>query len=192
MVGTVPVLILERRQRIRRRLRGLGFRDGMRHPEWLVQRLSLLGLGRGVLFLLKKPRTLFLDRDPVATAIVPDQHFNLSGFDSPPLGAGFFISCLRWNGARGRRRRGALPLSPVRFETSAWCSWPWPLVSLCRVCNVDILQSTVKDSRVQCDSDDATLRGNSMARDSSTKGFFRQMPNALLAPNFHARGVFGE
>ena len=31
-----------------------------------------------------------------------------------------------------------------------------------------------------------------MARHYSTRDFFRQMPNALLAPYFEARGLFGE
>ncbi len=31
-----------------------------------------------------------------------------------------------------------------------------------------------------------------MARHYSTKDFFRQMPNALLARYFHARGLFGD
>jgi len=31
-----------------------------------------------------------------------------------------------------------------------------------------------------------------MARHCSTRDFFRQMPNALLARYFHARGLFGE
>jgi hypothetical protein len=31
-----------------------------------------------------------------------------------------------------------------------------------------------------------------MARHYSTKDFFRQMPNALLARYFYARGLFGD
>lgn len=31
-----------------------------------------------------------------------------------------------------------------------------------------------------------------MARHYSTKDFFRQIPNALLARYFHARGMFGD
>jgi hypothetical protein len=31
-----------------------------------------------------------------------------------------------------------------------------------------------------------------MARHYSTKDFFRQIPNALLARYFHARGLFGD
>ena len=31
-----------------------------------------------------------------------------------------------------------------------------------------------------------------MARHYSTKDFFRQMPNALLAHYFHARGLLGD
>jgi len=36
------------------------------------------------------------------------------------------------------------------------------------------------------------LRSERMARHYSTKDFFRQMPNALLARNFEGREVFGD
>ncbi len=36
------------------------------------------------------------------------------------------------------------------------------------------------------------LGGNGMGRHYTTRDFFRQMPNALLARYFHARGLFAE
>src|ERR1700730_14378789 len=61
-------------------------------------------------------------------------------------------------------------------------------VPLCGVCTADTLTSFI----VQLRRFRLTRGRDSMARHYSTREFFRQMPNALLARYFQARGIFGD
>src|SRR3984893_15691125 len=81
-------------------------------------------------------------------------------------------------------RRIPPPLTKGKRAGLAGGRW----VPLCGVCTADTLTSFI----VQLRRFRLTRGRDSMARHYSTREFFRQIPNALLARYFQRRGLFGD